>query len=87
METFQAVFENGALRPLQPVDLHEHEVVSVAVMRVQTNVPTSLSGEEQQGLRQRGALLCFIAKMEAMTDERGADGYSNRDHDRLIYGS
>ena len=32
-QTLQAVFENGVLRPLEPVALYEREQVSVTLMR------------------------------------------------------
>jgi hypothetical protein len=31
-------------------------------------------------------LVAFVEKMEATNDESASDGFTNRDHDRLIYG-
>jgi predicted DNA-binding antitoxin AbrB/MazE fold protein len=87
VQSFQAVYENGVLRPLHPLDLKEHELVSLAVVAACDNGSTLPTAEQQQAQRQRDSLLRFIAKMEAIPDKSAADGFTNRDHDRLIYGS
>lgn len=33
METITAIYENGVLRPLVPVELEDHEVVTITVSR------------------------------------------------------
>ena len=80
-QDFDAIYENGVLRPLKPVDLREHELVTVSV--------SPLVGESGSTLaiadKQREILLAFVAKVDSLADEGSADGYSNRDHDRLIY--
>ncbi len=83
--SFQAVYENGVLRPLQPLDLKEHELVSLTVVSATTNgsAPTA---EHEEIQRQRDLLLRFVSKMEAIPDEIAPDGFTNRDHDRVIYG-
>jgi predicted DNA-binding antitoxin AbrB/MazE fold protein len=40
--TVQAVYENGVLRPLEPLDLDEHQHVAVAV----SEMPVANSGDE-----------------------------------------
>lgn len=80
-QEFNAVYENGVLRPLKPVDLREHEVVSVSV--------TSTADDALNldvGTKQRDILLAFATKMESLADGLPDDGATNRDHDRIIYG-
>ena len=85
-QSIQAVYEHGVLRPLGPVSLNEDEVVSVVIKRPDDEQAVNWSGE-QQSLRQREILLRFVAKMESYPDNVPQDGLTNRDHDRLIYGS
>jgi predicted DNA-binding antitoxin AbrB/MazE fold protein len=85
MESIQAIYERGVLRPLQPVGLNESEVVSLAITRPNGTIVSP--SDEQRALHQREALLRFVKKMESLPDNTPRDGLSNRDHDRLIYGS
>jgi predicted DNA-binding antitoxin AbrB/MazE fold protein len=82
-QSFQAVYEQGVLRPLVPLCLKEAEVVSLAIQDAQA---TASPDEEQLAMHQREMLLNFIAKMESLPDNSPRDGLSNRDHDQLIYG-
>lgn len=77
-QDFDAIYENGVLRPLQPVGFREHEVVSVSVV--------STGDDAAAGDRQREVLLAFAAKMEALAEGQPNDGVTNRDHDRILYG-
>jgi predicted DNA-binding antitoxin AbrB/MazE fold protein len=79
-QEFDAIYENGVLRPLKPVGFREHEVVSVTV--------TSAADNESQAVadRQREVLLAFVAKMESLSEVPPDDGATNRDHDRILYG-
>jgi len=81
-QEFDAIYEDGVLRPLKPIGLKEHEVVKVSV--------TQSSGRDLSGLelgtRQREILLSFVAKMESLSEPSVPDGFSNRQHDREIYG-
>lgn len=80
-QEFEAIYENGVLRPLEPVGLREHEVVTVSVTPSADQGASALAA----GTKQREMLLAFTAKMEALADSGPLDGFSNRDHDRLIY--
>ena len=84
-QSFQAIYERGILRPLEPIELRDDEVVTLTIVQPQvasSRIPSNL----QEGLRQRDVLMAFVAKMESFEDNGPQDGYSNRDHDRLIYG-
>jgi predicted DNA-binding antitoxin AbrB/MazE fold protein len=76
-----AIYEGGLLRPLVPLNLKEHEIVSLSISPVGQN---SAADEAQ---RQRDVLLPYVAKVEARPDAVSQDCSSNRDHDRLIYGN
>jgi predicted DNA-binding antitoxin AbrB/MazE fold protein len=76
-----AIFEDGVLRPLSPLNLQEREVVSLSI--VSTSEPAA---PESVADRQRNVLLAYVAKVESRPGAPAADGLSNRDHDRLIYG-
>jgi predicted DNA-binding antitoxin AbrB/MazE fold protein len=81
-QEFEAIYENGVLRPLKPVGFREHEVVSVSV--------TSAAGDAGAlavGARQREILLAFAGKMESLVGECPDDGTTNRDHDQIVYGA
>lgn len=40
----QAVFENGVLKPLEPLDLRDHEVVSLSIERCETRADRPVEG-------------------------------------------
>jgi predicted DNA-binding antitoxin AbrB/MazE fold protein len=76
-----AVFEDGVLRPLVPLNLREHEVVSLFI-----SAPSADKSVDDETTRQRSVVLAYVEKLEARSDVPPSDGFSNRDHDRLIYG-
>jgi predicted DNA-binding antitoxin AbrB/MazE fold protein len=76
-----AIFEGGVLHPLIPLDLKEHEVVSLSIS---TTAAVNASNAEVD--RQRKILLAYVAKVESRPDDMPRDGMTNRDRDRLIYG-
>ena len=46
-----AVYENGVLRPLQPLDLREHEHVLVSVVKAAVQGSSNLSVEYIEGVK------------------------------------
>jgi predicted DNA-binding antitoxin AbrB/MazE fold protein len=84
----EAIYEGGILRPLTPLDLKEHEVVSLSISTAgEKDMPDSESARQRsESARQRSVLLAHVAKVESRPDDTPQDGFSNRDHDRLIYG-
>jgi predicted DNA-binding antitoxin AbrB/MazE fold protein len=81
--TIPAVFAAGVFRPLKPVDLAEGTQVEVQVPTAAP--PAELTTEELA--HQQAATRQFIAKMEALPDEGPDDGFSGRDHDKILYGA
>ena len=84
--SFHAIYEHGLLRPLEPLELQEDEVVSLAFVRGEENGDGVPPVDQERAIRQREILLAFVEKMESIPDDNPQDGFSNRDHDRLIYG-
>ncbi len=81
-QEFDAIYENGVLRPLKAVDLREHEVVTVSIGQSSSDDASPLG----LGARQREILVSFVAKLESLADVGVADGFSNRQHDQQLYG-
>jgi predicted DNA-binding antitoxin AbrB/MazE fold protein len=80
---FTAIFENGVLKPLQPVNLKEHQVVSLSVV----GGGDQAARDSSQAIdRQRAALAAMLAETAALPAEGPADVFSNRDHDLVLYG-
>lgn len=85
--TFQAVYEHGLLRPLEPLDLSEHEVVSLTVTTRAEPVAQETEDEEEAIRRQQAALMAFVERAADEQVDMPDDGLTNRDHDKIIYGS
>jgi predicted DNA-binding antitoxin AbrB/MazE fold protein len=83
--TIPAIFDAGVFRPLQPVDLANGTQVEVQVpVGSSQEVTAELSPEELA--RQRADIEAFLAEMEALPLEGPDDGFSGRDHDKILYG-
>jgi predicted DNA-binding antitoxin AbrB/MazE fold protein len=80
---FPAIYENGVLKPLSPVDLKEHEVVRLAVVSQEGQAAPS---SNDQALGRQAALAAMLAETAALPPEGPADGFSGRDHDLVLYG-
>lgn len=79
--TIPAIFSAGTFRPLEPVELAEGTQVEV---QVPVAAPLAeLSPEELA--RQQAAIIEFLDRMEALPDESPDDGFSGRDHDKILY--
>lgn len=85
-DTFQAIYEHGLLRPLQPLDLSEQEVVSLTVTNRAKPAAEKPEDEEAAIRRQQAALLAFVERAAAEQGNAPSDGLTNRDHDKIIYG-
>lgn len=68
-----AVYEQGVLRPLQPIELTEGTLVEIILLA------SPLSPDHPSP----AALLAEIA---ALPDEGLTDPFSGRDHDQVLYG-
>jgi predicted DNA-binding antitoxin AbrB/MazE fold protein len=82
-QEIRAVYENGLLRPLDPVSLSEQDQVSLVIN------PTTAHGsltENQERDRQRQALQDALDEAERLPLENPDDGFSGADHDLVLYG-
>jgi predicted DNA-binding antitoxin AbrB/MazE fold protein len=75
--TIPAIFESGVFRPLVPVQL---EPGTQVVLDLSVSPQATEPGHDAARWKK------FLDDMEAMPDDSPDDGFSNRDHDRLIYG-
>lgn len=69
-----AIFESGVFRPLVPVNLKDGTPVEVGIPAPPRGAVDPVAWQE------------YVALMESLPDDSPRDGFSNRDHDRLIYG-
>jgi predicted DNA-binding antitoxin AbrB/MazE fold protein len=81
--TITAVFDAGVFRPLQPVDLAEGTHVQIDLPHPSEQA-AELSPEELA--RQRVAIEEMLAEIESLPIEEPDDGFSGRDHDKILYG-
>jgi predicted DNA-binding antitoxin AbrB/MazE fold protein len=78
-QNIEAIFENGVLRPLEPVDLKESQ-------RVQLSIHVEPVAADLMSAEQHESILDLIDAMEKMPQRSPNDGLSNRDHDKMLYG-
>jgi predicted DNA-binding antitoxin AbrB/MazE fold protein len=76
----EAIYENGVLRPLTPLELPDRAHVAITVSE-----PTESSGTTL--LDQQAALNAMLAVVDQLPQAKHADGLSGRDHDQILYGS
>lgn len=80
---FQAIYENGVLRPLTPLNLPESAEVVLRLDeadRAEGTSPAELK-------RQQVALNVMFAEADRLPQAARNDGLSGRDHDKILYGS
>jgi hypothetical protein len=59
-------------------------------VHIQASLPTEAPAAElspAELARQQAAIAEFLARMEALPDEGPDDGFSGRDHDKILYGA
>jgi predicted DNA-binding antitoxin AbrB/MazE fold protein len=78
-----AIFDAGVFRPLKPVELADGTRVELQLEVPAVRTP---SEPEHEGDETKKAWQAYIQRMEALPDNSPRDGFSNRDHDRVIYG-
>jgi predicted DNA-binding antitoxin AbrB/MazE fold protein len=78
-QLIHAIYEDGVLKPLEPVTLTEHQ-------RVWLSIGTSPSGESDAVAHQRRAMEELDAEMDAIPDQSPDDGFTAANHDRVLYG-
>jgi predicted DNA-binding antitoxin AbrB/MazE fold protein len=81
-ENIRAIYENGVLRPLVPLDLMEREVVWVSVEKRDDDSKGAVAVEITE---QQQAIGDLLQRMERLKFQAPKDGFSNRDHDQVLY--
>jgi predicted DNA-binding antitoxin AbrB/MazE fold protein len=84
-QSIPAVFADGVFRPLAPVDLAEGTHVEVQLPQTARNTTAELAPDQLE--RQQKAIAQLIAEVEALPSEGPDDGFSGRDHDKILYGA
>jgi predicted DNA-binding antitoxin AbrB/MazE fold protein len=82
--TIPAIFDAGIFRPLEPVELAEGTQVQVQVPVPAEDTSAELTPE--QLARQQAAIEGMLTEIESLPIEEPDDGFSGRDHDRILYG-
>jgi predicted DNA-binding antitoxin AbrB/MazE fold protein len=76
-----AIFANGVLTPLQPLELPE-------ASRVKLTVEPQAEGDEAQVVAaQQAALESLFKAVDSVPQHRNDDGWSAKRHDELLYGA
>lgn len=78
----RAIFENGVLRPLEPLILGEHELVTVVVRTKTVNGQQDFARDIAEPNK---ALIAAIEKANRLPIESPDDGFSGADHDLVLY--
>ncbi|HEY4235608.1 MAG TPA: antitoxin family protein [Lacipirellulaceae bacterium] len=79
-----AIFDAGVFRPTVPVDMAEGTLVVVQVARGVEEPSAELPPEKLA--RQQAAIDEMLIEIENLPIEEPNDGFSGRDHDKVLYG-
>ena len=82
-QEIRAIYENGLFRPLDPVTVGEHDIVSLMIVPAPAVEPR---GEADVLARQRKSLAEMFAEADSLPVENPNDTFSGADHDLVLYG-
>jgi predicted DNA-binding antitoxin AbrB/MazE fold protein len=82
-QEIRAIYENGLFRPLDPVSIGEHDVVSLVIVPAAVAEPRD---EDVALARQQKALAEMFAEADSLPIENPNDTFSGADHDLVLYG-
>ena len=80
--TLDAIYENGALRLLEPLELAEGAQVKIAL---EINGNQGISPRES-GPKSPEEILAIFQEIAALPIEGKTDAFSGSDHDAVLYG-
>ena len=80
---FEAIYKNGLLRPLTPLELQDDQQVSLAIVDGETAPPCDAIEKVERQRRAHEELARFV---HALPDGSPDDGWSAADHDEVLYG-
>ena len=87
IHTVPAVFDAGVFRPLEPVDLADGTQVIVQMPLTRDMNATDEELPPDELARQQAAIEEMLAEIESLPIEEPDDGFSGRDHDKILYGA
>lgn len=77
---FDAIFENGVIKPLEPVVLPDQSRVKVTWEATEsTSSNDAILADQQAAIRE------LWAELDKLPQHTNNDGWSVRDHDQLLY--
>lgn len=76
--SFEAIVDNGVLRPLTPIDLPDQSRVTVTVQESPDRTAKAAA--------QRAAIKELWRELKAVPQAKDEDGWSAANHDDLLYG-
>jgi len=79
LQQFHAIYEDGVLRPLEPLVLNEHQQVWVSVSSLSPDTGDKASA-------QRRAMEELDVALASLPDRSPSDGFTAADHDKILYG-
>lgn len=82
-QEIRAIYENGLFRPLDPVLIGEHDVVSLVIVPA---APVEECGDDNVLVRQKKALAEMFAEADSLPLENPDDTFSGANHDLVLYG-
>lgn len=83
--TIAAIFDSGVFRPLQPVDLAQGTPVEVQLPLVPDAESRSELSPPELACQQQ-AIDEMLAEIDRLPIQEPDDGFSGRDHDKILYG-
>jgi predicted DNA-binding antitoxin AbrB/MazE fold protein len=81
--TVEAIYEAGVLRLAHPIDLADGSRVEVIVIPRETAEPVTAPDQPAPRKRTPAEIAAGIA---ALSVQKTDEGFSNRDHDKWLYG-
>jgi len=87
MQDFRAIYENGVLRPLTPLNLPESSEVMGTLQETNGASQKIADGQSLELQRQQAALDDMFDAVDRLPQPARNDGLSGRDHDQILYGS
>jgi predicted DNA-binding antitoxin AbrB/MazE fold protein len=90
-QQIDAIYDNGVLKPLEPLSLPDQTRVKLTVEAERPVAPEPLdeakTGESEVLAKQKAALEELRRTIDQLPQHRNNDGWSVRQHDEVLYGS
>ena len=86
-QELNAIFENGVLRPLTPLNLGEATEVRIVLQERNAAAGEMAEPNPIELQQQRLALNAMFEEVDKLPQTPRNDGLSGRDHDKILYGS